>query len=630
MAIGPFGKGKREITAPIGRRGGAGATPQQASANQDEAYVPQHAASQGEGSVPQQAASPLPQARGARAAAPGVPQQAASPAPHVPGTHAEASLPRRVSAQAPSPYAEATTPLVEPAGATLPRPAAGAAPAQPRSNLRPASLGTRFSRKRAQRPRKPRKPNKLALLISAWWNRLIGAVYSGSLSSQTEQYAAHNTTQDYIWNSVGLGAWGVVFPILSIVTTQLVNVDAAGRFSMAFVTGTLLLFIANYGVRTYQVSDIDETHSFWDYQVNRIATCLAMLAAGFAYCKFRGYDAQMFTLSMGMFLYRAIDGLADVYEGRLQQMDKLYLAGVSQAVRSAAVIVGYTVLIFITHDLGIAGIAMAVGAIASFVLLTLPLTYFETPRSARPTVTGVKDLFVQCFPLFVALFLYNLIDNMPKFSMEGALPYADQLYFNALFSPAHIIIMAIGFIYKPQLTRLAEIWADPKRRVRFDLIVLAVLAIIVVLTLGVAAFMGTIGIPITSFLYGVDFEQFRGLCYVMIATGGVCAAIDFLYQIITVLRRQKAVTRVYLLTLGFSLFIPPLLIGFTGLTGAVLGYLIVMCILLVLLVTEYLSIHAELSETMKALHFHREDKPAVREEPAAVAKAGMNEGERAE
>ena len=243
---------------------------------------------------------------------------------------------------------------------------------------------------------------------------------------------------------------------------------------------------------------------------------------------------------------------------------------------------------------------MAVAAVASFVLLTLPLTIFETPKSAKFSVAGVKDLFVQCFPLFVALFLYNLIDNMPKFSMEGVLPYADQLYFNALFSPAHIIIMAIGFLYKPQLTRLAEIWADRERRGRFDLIVLAVLAIIVALTLGVAGFMGTIGIPIMSILYGVDFEQFRGLCYVMVATGGVCAAIDFLYQIITVLRRQKAVTRVYLLTLGFSLFVPPLLIGFTGLPGAVLGYLIVMCILLVLLVTEYLSIHAELSETLRS------------------------------
>ncbi len=459
---------------------------------------------------------------------------------------------------------------------------------------------SRGSQQAEKKPRRPRKQSKVAAIVGAWWNRLIGAVYSGSLSSQTEQYAAHNTTQDYIWNSVGLGAWGVVFPILSIVTTQLISVEAAGRFSMAFVTGTLLLYIANYGVRTFQVSDIAERHSFSDYQACRVITCAAMMLLGLLYCQFRGYDSQMFTLCMGMFGYRAIDGLADVYEGRLQQMDKLYLAGISQTIRSTAVIVAYSVVILITKSIGAAGVAMGIASVASFVLFTLPLTFFETPKGARLTIAGVKDLLVQCFPLFVALFLYNLIDNMPKFSMEGVLSYDNQLYFNALFSPAHIIIMVIGFIYKPQLMRLAEIWQDPDRRGRFDIIVLVVLAIIVALTAGVAAFMGTIGIPIMSFLYGVDFEQFRGLCYVMVATGGVCAAIDFLYQIITVLRRQKAVTRVYLLTLGFSLFVPPLLIGFTGLPGAVLGYLIVMCILFVLLVTEYLSIHAELSETLKA------------------------------
>lgn len=484
---------------------------------------------------------------------------------------------------------------------------------RPARDSRIAREQNQQGRGRGHKPRRPKKPSRLGMLVGNWWNRLISAVYSGSLSSQTEQYTAHNTTQDYIWNSVGLGAWGVVFPVLSVVTTQLIGVEPAGRFSMAFVTGTLLLFIANYGVRTFQVSDLAEKHSFSDYQANRVVTCVVMLVVGILYCQLRGYDPQMFTLCMGMFVYRAIDGLADVYEGRLQQMDKLYLAGISQAIRSAAVIVAYSVVILITRSLGAAGIAMAVAAAASFVLLTLPLTFFETPKSKKLSLGSVKDLFVQCFPLFVALFLYNLIDNMPKFAMEGVLSYDNQLYFNALFSPAHIIIMVIGFIYKPQLMRLAEIWADPKRRGRFDIIVLAVLAIIVALTLGVAGFMGTIGIPIMSFLYGVDFEQFRGLCYVMVATGGVCAAIDFLYQIITVLRRQKAVTRVYLLTLGFSLFVPPLLIGFTGLPGAVLGYLIVMCILLVLLVTEYLSIHAELSETLKSYR-----KPARADRPSAT------------
>ena len=72
------------------------------------------------------------------------------------------------------------------------------------------------------------------------------------------------------------------------------------------------------------------------------------------------------------------------------------------------------------------------------------------------------------------------------------------------------------------------------------------------------------------------------------------AGIENLYQVITVLRRQRAVTKLYLITFGFSLFVPVLLVNFTGLPGAVIGYLIVMCILLVLLVSEYASIRMDL------------------------------------
>ena len=57
--------------------------------------------------------------------------------------------------------------------------------------------------------------------------------------------------------------------------------------------------------------------------------------------------------------------------------------------------------------------------------------------------------------------------------------------------------------------------------------------------------------------------------------------------------------RLYLITFGFSLFIPLLLVGFTGLPGAVIGYLIVMSILLVLLVWEYLRIRMQMSRDRK-------------------------------
>ena len=249
---------------------------------------------------------------------------------------------------------------------------------------------------------------------------------------------------------------------------------------------------------------------------------------------------------------------------------------------------------FSTRNVGVSSIVMAVIAALTFVVFTFPLAQLETPKSRRASAKRVIALLKQCFPLFVALFMYNLIDNMPKFVMEGALSYDNQLYYNALYFPAHAILLTSGFIYKPMLLKMANAWADPSKRKKFDLIIIVMFVIIVGITVVVAGAMSWFGLAIMSFLYGIDFEQYRGLCFVMLAAGGVTAGIEFLYQVITVLRRQRAVTKLYLITFGFSLFVPVLLVNFTGLPGAVIGYLIVMCILLVLLVSEYASIRMDL------------------------------------
>lgn len=449
---------------------------------------------------------------------------------------------------------------------------------------------TKSTRARHSKPAKQRKPWFFQRIINEWFNRLVGAASEGSFSGQDEQYAANRTSRDYLWNTIGLAAWGGVFPLLTIVVTQLVGVEQAGMFSMAFVVGLLLMFVANYGVRTFQISDLDESHSFSDYQINRFITCALMLIIGVLYCMFRGYSEEMFVISMGVYVYKMIDGLADVYEGRLQQMGKLYLAGVSQAVRSILVVVIFSLCLLITRNLAVSCVVMAVTSIISFLILTLPLALFETPKSSRASRVQGKDLFKQCFPLFTAIFLFNLIDSMPKFMMEGVLSYDNQLYFNAMYFPAQAILITIQLIYKPQLVRMANLWTDVTQRKKFDLMIVVIIAGIVGLTAVMIFAMDWVGVPVMSFLYGVDFEEFRGLLTIMLVAGGVTAGIDFLYQVITVLRRQRAVTKLYLLTFGFSLFIPALLVNFTGLPGIVISYLIIMSILFVLLFFEYFSI----------------------------------------
>lgn len=441
---------------------------------------------------------------------------------------------------------------------------------------------------------KPRKKSFVTRKVEAWCSRVLGAVSGDGLAEQEAEYASGRTTRDYVWNTVGVGLWGMVFPVLTIVVTQLAGAEQAGMFSLAFVTALLLMFVGNYGVRNFQASDLDEEYSFADYQANRVLTVVIMLVAGITYCKFRGYTDQMWLMSLGVYLYKAVDALADVYEGRLQQVDKLYLAGISQAFRSAAALIGFSLALLITRNVGVSSIVMAAIAALTFVVFTFPLAQLETPKSRSANAKRVIALLKQCFPLFVALFMYNLIDNMPKFVMEGALSYDNQLYYNALYFPAHAILLTSGFIYKPMLLKMANAWADPAKRKKFDLIIVVMFVIIVVITVVVAGAMGWFGLTIMSFLYSIDFEQYRGLCFVMLAAGGVTAGIEFLYQVITVLRRQRAVTKLYLITFGFSLFVPVLLVNFTGLPGAVIGYLIVMCILLVLLVSEYASIRMDL------------------------------------
>lgn len=445
-------------------------------------------------------------------------------------------------------------------------------------------------------PARTREAGPVARLVDAWWSRLLTSVYEGSLSAQEAEYESGETARDYLWNTVGVGIWGMVFPVLTIVATQLAGTEQAGMFSMAFVTGTLLMIAANYGVRTFQVSDIEQASSFASYQVNRWITSAAALALGALYCSVRGYDADMATLSLGVYVYKVVDGLADVYEGRLQQADKLYLAGISQALRSVAAIAAFSVLLLITRSCAVAAIGMAVASVASLVLVSAPLALLETEPSGPWKISQVNTLFRHCFPLFSALFLFNLIESMPKFAMESMLSYDNQLYFNALFFPAQGILIAAGFIYKPQLLRLANIWANPRRRRRFDRIVLAMLAVICALTLVTGLFMGWIGIPLMGIMYGVDFEPMRTLAYLMVVAGGVSAAIDFLYAIVTVLRHQSSAWKPYLITFACSLVIPTGLVALMGLAGAVIGYLIVMTILLVLLGMGYYRIRTDLSE----------------------------------
>lgn len=439
------------------------------------------------------------------------------------------------------------------------------------------------------------RQNFIARIVNQWFDRVIGAMKGEGLSEAEAVYDAHRTTRDFVWNSAGQAAWAIVFPVMTMVSTQLVGVEQAGMISMAYIVGLLLMFVGNFGVRTFQVSDTKMQHSFKDYQANRWVTCIAMLLIGWIYCSVRGYSSEMFNISMGIILYKFVDALADVYEGRLQQVDKLYLAGISQTLRSILALVAFIVLLFLTRSSVIASYATAIAAFATFIVVTWPLTLLEAPPSASFNFQSFLELFKSCAPLFVAIFMFNVIENMPKFFMEAELPYDAQLYFNAIFFPAQMILILSQLVYKPLLLRMAGVWQDESKRVKFNLLLIGIFVVIAAITGIMCGIMAWFGTTLLGILYGIDFHQFHGLVYLMLLTGGITAAIDFLYQIITIMRRQRDVTTLYIVAFVFAIFVPWMLVHYAGFQGAVLSYVIIEAILFMLLVWEYFRIRRDLA-----------------------------------
>ncbi|WP_276776627.1 lipopolysaccharide biosynthesis protein [Fannyhessea vaginae] len=422
-------------------------------------------------------------------------------------------------------------------------------------------------------------------IMKSWKNRLMEGVQHQDFANQVALYGSHRTVKDYLCNALGQACMGLMFPLLTILVSQICGCDSAGQFSMAFVVASVFQFIALFGVRTFQVSDVSEQDSFAAYQLQRILTCIIMAVISWVYLTLRHDSELMSSLLISLMTFKLVDSLADVYEGRLQQCDKLYLAGISQAIRCGGACFVFMLVLILFRDVQTATRALTLFAGVSFVIITYPLAKFETPKSRGWEAIELSELFYECFPAFLGQFLFALIDTSPKFIMEAILDYQQQLYFNALYFPAMAIVLVAALVYKPQLMKLSMLWTQSDNTKRFDTQTFIIATSIIGITVLMAFIMWNWGATLNGILYGVSFKHLQLEQLGMVIAGGLSACIDFFFQLLTIIRKQANAFTSYLISFGFVIICSLICITtlrFSGAVGSYVGAMILLCMLLCL------------------------------------------------
>ena len=394
--------------------------------------------------------------------------------------------------------------------------------------------------------------------------------------------------KDYIWNTLGSIVFAISFPLLTIIVTRIQGAENAGMFSIAFATAQMLMIIGNYAVRAYQVSDIKDRYSFSEYQIQRYISCLLMMIFSIGYSLWRGYQGKFFVLVVMLCFFKMIDALADVYESELQRKNFLYKAGISIFWRTLSSIIIFAAILVFTKDMMIATMSMCTISIMFLILFAvIPIKKMERQKE-KISIKSILEIFIQCFPLFLSLFLLGYINNSPKYALEGIMAYEYQTYFNALYFPSQVIYMFTGFVFKPMLLQMAEYWNNGQRE-NLVLLIKKVLSFIVLLTAVGMFLMYVLGIPILSFIFGINLKDYRGQAVSMLIAGGLIAIVNFMYHILTVMRKQNILMVIYIIVYIISLILPIRMVKIGGMWGACSSYILLLGMLVVLLIIGFIK-----------------------------------------
>ncbi len=382
-----------------------------------------------------------------------------------------------------------------------------------------------------------------------------------------------------VWNAVGgmLNAGQSVF--LLIVITRVCGLNAAGIFSIAFATGNLFLYLGNYGVRNYQVSDLSEHYSFADYLRHRILTVGLMLAAAAVYVAWsawRGeYSAYKTACVCAMCLLKAMDCLEEVFEGRYQQKGRLDQAGKLVVTRLLVSIGGMMAVLVWTGDLLRASLAaVLLAALASAAMIhrfRRTAAYVRTPFSTA----GILGLLKECLPVCAVNFLSFYLINEPKYAIDAAMDETAQACYNFIAMPVFVIQLLNMFLYQPMLISMTRDWKNGNRE-EFGRSLRRVVGALLLTSVPIFLAAGFWGIPVLSWLYHTDLSEYRTEL-LLVLTGGVFLAFNgFCAAVLTIIRAQRHLPLAYLAGTVLSVLLTPRLVAAHGILGAVAAFVCVM------------------------------------------------------
>lgn len=393
-----------------------------------------------------------------------------------------------------------------------------------------------------------------------------------------------------IWNMIASMLVAFQSVILLVVMGRTTDQVTAGIYTMGNALNNMFLAIGKYGMRFYQVSDVNKEYKFRDYRMSRIITTVVMALVSTGYVLLvanrNGYSQTKTAIIIWLCLFKLADSFEDVYYGDYQKNERLDVASKAFALRLIVMIIVFALLLIITKDLLIATVASTISTLL-FMWVLLALTKEYNCENEPFDMKRVWKLLLVTLPLCIGGFLTLYIGVAPRNAIDRLLDDQTSAIYGYVAMPVFVVQLLVMFIFNPMMYNISCLWNDGKIN---DYLKQCFKQIGFVLAVSVVCLVGAwlLGIPVLSVFYNTDLKPYKTDLMILMVGSGFLGLAGLMANLLTIMRYQNAILGGYAITSLFAFLFSNRFVEKYGMRGAAIIYMIILVILCTIFVAEFI------------------------------------------
>jgi len=328
--------------------------------------------------------------------------------------------------------------------------------------------------------------------------------------------------------------------VVTVMVTRISGYEDAGILSVAMSVSATLQTLALFGVRNFQVSDIEYRYSDTTYFNFRTVTSLASVIICCIFCLAAGYNQEQFIAVLLYMLFRIAESVSDVMHGIAQRRGRLDIAGKSLTVKAVLLTVCFFSGYLLSGSLNAGLCAMALSSVASTVLYD----YFATRKICEyrvyESIRHSLPLLREVYPLCIYMFLFTSFTSAPKLILDMLLGEEILGIYSSIFAPATLIQAATAYIYNPFATVLAEHLQKKDYRA-FSRLLIKISVIMLIISAALMLLAYLLGEFMLVIIFGESIRAHAYLLLPIILVTVLLSFVGFFCMVATVLRDFRSI-----------------------------------------------------------------------------------------